>query len=174
MPKVVPSQIVEYIDSRFQGVRQQLIHDDNVFKCDRSWHASISTIIDLVDQLPSNLVTISGEEFIRFVEAVNELKGALSLWSSDHTIKMRHEIYKMHDGTKLNPLTIIRKELAKCPDQGFDDEATAKGCLVAKDFRNLIHPGASIRKKITCDRGAALKTVGGMENVIKELSQIMQ
>lgn len=277
MQKVVPSQIVEYLDARFQEVGQQINKFENTFKCDSSWHAAINTIIELLDQLPPYLLTISGEDFIRFVEAVNELKGAVSFWSSDHATKMKHVIYKMRDGSKTNPITVIRMELAKCPDQGVEatttelnfikdlgfretlrqdvsfvnqalknaewkaatilsgsiieallldavnhlkesnslkysetqndvlkdhclgeplekkpsgnpnnwtlhqyihfsatakiiSETTAKGCLVAKDFRNLIHPGASIRKNITCDRGSALKSVGGMLHVINDLS----
>jgi len=53
---------------------------------------------------------------------------------------------------------------------GIISESTAKGCLVAKDFRNLIHPGVSIRKNIKCDRGTAFKSIGGMEHVINDLS----
>jgi hypothetical protein len=42
--------------------------------------------------------------------------------------------------------------------------------LLTKDFRNLIHQGASIRKKQQCDRGTAHLAIAGMEHVIKELS----
>ena len=277
MPKVVPTQIVEYIDARFPAVRDQIEGKGNIVKYDSSFHAAVNTIIEMLDQLPPNLLTISGEDYILFVEAVNELKGAIVFWSSDHTTKMKYQIYKMRDGSKLNPITFIRIALSKCPDQGIDvttndlvfiddtefrealrqdisfvnqalvnaewkavtilagsviealllyaidnikenyprkfkelrdkvlkddrlgkpldskppnkpndwrlyqyipfaltagiiSESTAKGCLVAKDFRNLIHPGVSIRKNIQCDRGTAFKSVGGMEHVIKDLS----
>ena len=277
MPKVVPTQIVEYIDARFPAVRDQIEGKGNTVKYDSSFHAAVNTIIEMLDQLPPNLLTISGEDYILFVEAVNELKGAIVFWSSDHATKMKYQIYKMRDGSKLNPITFIRIALSKCPDQGIDvttndlvfiddtefrealrqdisfvnqalinaewkavtilagsviealllyaidnikenyprkfkelrdkvlkddrlgkpldskppnkpndwrlyqyipfaltagiiSESTAKGCLVAKDFRNLIHPGVSIRKKIKCDRGTAFKSVGGMEHVIRDLS----
>lgn len=277
MPKVVPTQIVEYIDARFPAVREQLEGKKNTVAYHSSSHTAVNTIIELLDQLPQNLLTISGEDFIHFVEAVNELKRAVACWGSDSIRTRRHQIDKMSDGCKLNPITFIRIALSKCSDQGFDvttndlvfikdtefretlrqdisfvnqalinaewkavtilagsviealllyaidrikendsrkfnelrdkvlkddrlgkplaskpsntpndwllfqyipfaltakiiSESTAKGCLVAKDFRNLIHPGASIRKNIWCDRGTALKSVGGMEHVIKDLS----
>ncbi len=277
MPKVVPTQIVEYIDARFPAVRDQFEGKGNTVQYSSSFHAAVNTIIEMVDQLPPNLLTISGEDYILFVEAVNELKGAIVFWSSDHATKMKYQIYKMRDGSKLNPITFIRIALSKCPDQGIEvttndlifiddtefrealrqdisfvnqalinaewkavtilagsviealllyaidrikendpgkfkglrdkvinddrlgkplekkppnnpndwalyqyipfaltagiiSESTAKGCLVAKDFRNLIHPGVSIRKNIKCDRGTAFKSVGGMEHVIKDLS----
>jgi len=277
MPKVVPTQIVEYIDARFPTVREQFEGKEITVGYDRSSHVAVNTIIELLDQLPPNLLIISGEDFICYVEAVIELKKAVAFWGSDHADKRKYQICKMSDGSNLNPITFIRIALSKCPDQGIDattndlvfitdtdfreslrqdisfvnqalnnaewkavtilagsviealllyeinrikendprnfkelrdkvlkddrlgkpfdskfpntpnkwhlyqyipfaltaeiiSESTAKGCLVAKDFRNLIHPGASIRKNIRCDRGTALKSVGGMEHVIKDLS----
>lgn len=277
MPRVVPSQIIEYIDVRFPAVRDQIDGKGNKVTYDSSFHAAVNTIIEMIEQLPANLITITGEDYILFVEALNELKGAIIFWSSDHATKMKHQIYKMRDGSKLNPIAFLRIVLSKCPDQGVDvktsdlsfiddaefkeilrqdisfvnqalinaewkavtilagsviealllhaieklklddpnkfeelrvsvlkddrigkpltskppkkpnkwhlyqyipfaltagiiSESTAKGCLVAKDFRNLIHPGVSIRKNITCDRGTAFKSVGGMEHVIQDLS----
>lgn len=277
MSKAVPSQIIEYIDTRFPAVKDQLDGKGNTVKYDSSFHAAVNTIIEMIEQLPPNLITITGEDYILFVEALNELKGALVFWGSDHATKMKYQIYKMRDGSKLNPITLVRIALSKCPDQGVDmttselpfiddtdfreamrqdisfvnqalfnaewkavtilsgsiiealllyaieqikenkpekfqelrdkvlednrlgeplnskppnnpnnwrlyqyipfsltagiiSVSTAKGCLVAKDFRNLIHPGVSIRKNIKCDRGTAFKSVGGMEHVIKDLS----
>ncbi len=54
---------------------------------------------------------------------------------------------------------------------GIITENTAKECLLTKDFRNLIHQGASIRKNQQCDRGTAHLAIAGMEHGIKELSQ---
>lgn len=277
MPKVVPSQIIEYIDSRFPAAKKQSDGEGSMVKYGSSYHAAVNTIIEMIEQLPQNLINLTGEDYIIFIEALNELKGAIAFWNSDHVAKMKYEIYKMKDGSKWNPITFLRNSLSKCPDQGIDmtasglsfiDDAefrealrqdisfvnqalfnaewkaatiltgsviealllyainkikenepdkfeelrnkvieddrleerliskppnnpndwklyqyipfsltagtisvsTAKGCLVAKDFRNLIHPGVSIRKNLQCDRGTALKTIGGMEHVINDLS----
>jgi hypothetical protein len=46
---------------------------------------------------------------------------------------------------------------------------TAKQTRLAKDFRNLIHPGRSIRKQHACDRGTALATTAAVELVSRDL-----
>lgn len=49
-------------------------------------------------------------------------------------------------------------------------ESTAAQCRVAKDFRNLIHPGrALLRLALTCDRGTALAAVAAVEHIIRDL-----
>ena len=49
------------------------------------------------------------------------------------------------------------------------DPETAQQTKVAKDFRNLIHPGRAIRKGLTCDRGTALSTSAAVELVMRDL-----
>lgn len=46
---------------------------------------------------------------------------------------------------------------------------TAKQARLAKDFRNLIHPGRNIRLGQTCNRGTALSAVAAVEHVIEDL-----
>lgn len=48
-------------------------------------------------------------------------------------------------------------------------KASAAQAKVAKDFRNLIHPGRTIRAKQTCNRGTAFSTVGAMDLVIEDI-----
>ena len=279
MPKVVPSQIVEYIDARFPAAKKQQEKDGNPFQCDSSRQGIVSTILYLVDQLPEDLLRLTVDDLIYFLEAYHELKSAVANWNSGipGAGGTKYKIYKMKDGSQLNPITVIRNALSKCPDQGIEtttgkltfirdpefcetirqdisyanqalanaewkastvlagsviealllyaiaelkkrdskiydkarekvltevtlgkklpdkpkgnpnswkfyqyihvafvadiiSENTAKECLLTKDFRNLIHQGASIRKKQQCDRGTAHLAIAGMEHVIKELS----
>jgi len=279
MPKVVPSQIVELIDARFPAAKKQQEKEGNSFQCDFSRQGIVNTILHLIDQLPADLLKLTGDELIYFLEAYHELKSAVANWNSGipGAGGTKYKLYKMKDGSKLNPITVIRHALLKCPDQGIEtttgkllfirdpefcetirqdisfanqalanaewkastvlagsviealllyaiaelekgdrkkydqarervltevtlgkklpnkpkgnpnswkfyeyihvafeagiiSENTAKECLLTKDFRNLIHHGASIRKKQQCDRGTAHLAIAGMEHVIKELS----
>jgi hypothetical protein len=45
----------------------------------------------------------------------------------------------------------------------------AKEARLAKDYRNLIHPGRSIRLQQICDRGTALMTSAAVEHVVRDL-----
>ena len=50
------------------------------------------------------------------------------------------------------------------------DENTAKQARLAKDFRNLIHPGRAQRVKQKCDRATALSAAAAMEHIIRRLT----
>ena len=47
---------------------------------------------------------------------------------------------------------------------------TATLCRLAKDFRNLIHPGRAQRLGQACNRGTALSAVAAMEHVVNDLT----
>ena len=49
-------------------------------------------------------------------------------------------------------------------------EGTAVQTKLAKDYRNLIHPGRTQRLGQICDRGTALAAVAALERVIADLS----
>jgi hypothetical protein len=55
-------------------------------------------------------------------------------------------------------------------DLGIIEGETAIQSRLAKNFRNLIHPGRSQRLNQKCDRGTALSAVAGMELVIRDLA----
>jgi len=47
---------------------------------------------------------------------------------------------------------------------------TATAALLAKDFRNLIHPGRAVRLSEKCSRSTSLQALGALEAVIEALS----
>lgn len=47
---------------------------------------------------------------------------------------------------------------------------TAIEVRLAKDFRNLIHPGRAQRLGQKCDRGTALSSVAALDHVVRDLS----
>jgi hypothetical protein len=49
-------------------------------------------------------------------------------------------------------------------------EETAIQARLAKDYRNLIHPGRSERLKQKCDRATALSAVAAVEHLIRDLT----
>ena len=53
----------------------------------------------------------------------------------------------------------------------FISEATACQVRLAKDFRNLIHPGRAVRLEQDCNRGTALATVAAIEHILVDLER---
>jgi hypothetical protein len=47
---------------------------------------------------------------------------------------------------------------------------TSNAAQLAKNFRNLIHPGRAFRLAQSCDRATALSAVGALEHVIRDLT----
>jgi hypothetical protein len=85
----------------------------------------------------------------------------------------------------VNALTVTRKkpfsdidhwdldqfvEVAAYLDLLTTDTCTA--ARLAKNFRNLIHPGRAARLAQTCDRATAYSAIGALEHVIRDLSQV--
>lgn len=52
---------------------------------------------------------------------------------------------------------------------GVIEGATAAQCRVAKNFRNLIHPGRALRLAQDCDRGTAFATTAAVDHVVRDL-----
>ena len=50
-------------------------------------------------------------------------------------------------------------------------DTTADSCQLAKDFRNLIHPGRELRLAAPCNRGTAYTAAGALHHVMRDLSR---
>lgn len=49
---------------------------------------------------------------------------------------------------------------------------TAAQARLAKEFRNLIHPGREVRKQMTCDRGSAHAALAALNLIIRDLENL--
>ena len=53
---------------------------------------------------------------------------------------------------------------------GLIDGETTKQADLAREFRNLIHPGRSARLAKICDRGTALSALAAVELIVRDIS----
>ena len=68
-------------------------------------------------------------------------------------------------GWDLHEFVEVASELALIGDQ------TTKQARLARNFRNLIHPGRSLKRGETCDRGTALAASAAVELVSRDLQK---
>jgi len=265
MPRVVPSQIVEFIDLAFPKAKEQTDEGGKGFSLNRPDQHPCAGVIDLISQLPAELLVLPGERYTEFVVSVAAIKDTLEIW------KLRN--YGLdtipHFGD-YNPISFIRRALSLCPDEipskdtaelifiedddlranfridisatnqalsngewkaatvlagsviealllwrlnqyeekdvnrartsllndkvlrsdpgrnldkwslhSFIEVAakleaigadTAKQARLAKEYRNLIHPGREKRLGQKCERGTALAAVAAVEHIVSDLS----
>ena len=53
---------------------------------------------------------------------------------------------------------------------GLIEVETEKQADIAREFRNLIHPGRSARLAKVCNRGTALSALAAVEFIVRDLS----
>lgn len=80
MPKVVPSQVVEYIENTFPIVTDEARYTKIDVTTARI--SALRTVIELTESIPSELIAVDGPDFIDFTSGVMALKGTISQWES--------------------------------------------------------------------------------------------
>lgn len=265
MPRIVPSQVVALIDQMFPWASTQTEGDVDKYQVFSGNSPQLAGVITLIEQIPSELLTLDGQSYGELIVSVAAIRDSLESW--------KHRdfgVNRVPGLPRLNPITLIRRALAMCPDEyplsGTNDlnfitddalrmsfridlssvnralsngewkaatvlagsvlealllwrlqqcprpdistgvskltanqtlqkkpeadlaswslfeyievtselklisEETAIQARLAKDFRNLIHPGRGIRLGQACNRGTALSAVAAMEHAIQDLT----
>jgi len=117
MRRVVPSEIVNLIDKLFPWAKGNKPHLLTVDYSDQA-----AALIDLVDQIPSELFVLDSDRYAEFVSSRIAVLARIQKWRSpDRTTRMGN-LASIQGLGNLNPVTMIRKALAECPD-----ESTAVG-----------------------------------------------
>lgn len=113
MARVVPSQVVELIDQMFPQAKDE---SQKAFGLEIIHLPQLSAIIALIEQIPPELINISGRYLMEFEASKAAIKSSIQCWqgpggSNRFSFKM---LYGLSD---LSPLTLIRRALAECPDE---------------------------------------------------------
>jgi len=79
MPRVVPSQVVDLIKHIFPNVNNLTTGS---LRIESVYSASLAGIIDLVEQIPNDLILLSGDDYTDFILSINAIKTAIKQWES--------------------------------------------------------------------------------------------
>jgi hypothetical protein len=111
MPRIVPSQVVALIDKVFPEASASPQPDK--FALNHSHATQLASIVRLVDEIPDELIHLDSPQYAEFIAALESIRQSLQTWprqGSSHTLQKVRGLYK------LNPITLIRRALAACPD----------------------------------------------------------
>src|SRR5436189_5902792 len=78
--------------------------------------AAVAGLVDLVDQIPNELITLEGREYATFVMSVAAIRDVLALWRSGSQPGFDRSLVVVPGLSQVNPVALIRTGLMKCPD----------------------------------------------------------
>jgi hypothetical protein len=133
MPRVVPSQVVSFIDNIFP-------QDVEMMKMYAIGDANLAAVLDLVEKIPDELLTMDQEAYGSLIRAKATIRNILSTWTSNLNAGHKPLDYSFHRST--NPLAHIHDALAKCPDESPAPGTSELNFITDTDFR------ASLRNDI--------------------------
>jgi hypothetical protein len=93
----------------------------------------VMAIVSLIDDLPTELLTISGEDYSNLVCGAESIRNSVAFWQR----KGAGEIGNAGIGGK-NTLLVIREALAKCPDQAPSQMTAALSFVSDAGLRDSI------------------------------------
>jgi len=114
MHRIVPSQVVEVIDRIFPAAKGQKDTQHGRFTVDRSYQNELAAIVALYDQIPSELLILGPNDYTDLQLSVTAIKNCIPSWHSRN-----FGLERIHGHSNLNPITILRNALSKCPDEGI-------------------------------------------------------
>jgi hypothetical protein len=114
MPRVVPSQIVAFIDQAFPWAQAQVMGvGTNLVR-----HNSglLAGLVDLLDRVPDELITVNGAPYNSLVTSAAAIRDRLGLWQSQGEPPALELVF-VGGLPQLSPVRLIRDAMAACPDQ---------------------------------------------------------
>jgi len=143
MPRVVSSQVVSFIDSICSAQSGELVRMNSIGA------GGLSAVLDLVDQIPAELLTMDKEAYSSLIRAKATIREILGTWTSNQNAGHKLLDFNLHRSN--NPLTHIRVALAKCPDESPAPSTSELNFITDAELR------ANLRNDIGAINRAALK-----------------
>lgn len=152
MPRIVPSQVVAVIDKLFSKLKMQNDAPGKGITLDHSHLYSVSAIASLADQIPQELITLNPDEYAVYIASLAAIKSSVEKWIVCGNINTGN-LESLPGLSHLNPITIIRHSLERCPDEF--PSASVPGMLFISD--------ADLRESIRIDISTAEQAFGNGE-----------
>jgi hypothetical protein len=127
MPRVVPSQVAEFIDQLYPSAQTA-----NQIHIHMGATGFLAGIVSFAKQIPPELITLTGQDLADYVLSIALIEDIRQVWLAAGA----HWQLPNHRGT--SPIALLRRALAKCPDE-VPSPATAELFFVADvDLRDSI------------------------------------
>ena len=155
MPRVVPSQIVDFINALWPT-------DDDKRNLNAVQAGHLSGLVDLADQVPGELLTMNSAAYARFISAKAHIRHRLSAWASEPRSPSHLGHLNMPGQPEQIPVTVIRDALALCPDESPAPGTSGLVFITDADLRmNLRNDIGAINRALSSGEWKAATVLAG-------------
>jgi hypothetical protein len=133
MQRIVPSQIVDFIDRVFPRVREQQEGTTKAVNLGHGHGHYLAALLDLLGHVPDELLQLGPETFGQLVAARAAIVLQLQRWVGD----VRGSLTECGYG-ELNPVTLIRRAIESCPDEAVPTATADMAFVKTADLRTSL------------------------------------
>jgi hypothetical protein len=167
MRRVTPRQVVDFIDQIYPDAKRQSENPSpaNAFQLVRERAGELTGLIDLVDRLPEELLTLDQAGYSLYAASVGAIRDRLEFWRNNFDRNWPNELgYLRGPIPNLNPLTHIRISLSKCHDSAPASNTPVLTFIKDDDFRESLRTdiSESDRALMSGERKAATVLAGSI------------
>src|ERR1051325_11358703 len=133
MPKLVPTIVVSVIDQLFPPTDFQ---GDNPTELNYTHMTSVTAVLELVRDIPIDLVTISSERYAAYLATIAALTSRARVWETiGNTLPIRTMPGLV---PPRSPIYIVRSTLVDCPDKLPSPKTAELKFIPDKELRNSV------------------------------------
>lgn len=138
MARVVPSQVVAFIDRLFPVAAKQGDEKDDQWSVGREYRVRVIAILEMIERIPTELLPHDADRYADLVMSVAIFKDAFNVW-----IVRDYGIQEIPGYSFLNPISLIRRALATCHDNYPSPSTADLDFITDQDLRLSIRSDIS-------------------------------
>jgi hypothetical protein len=135
MPRVVPSQVVAFMESTFYpylSTDTKTREGPNAKQpMPARYMGQLEAVLSLVEQIPNELITVDGNTYTTLIASIAIIRRTLKRWETTQLA----DLTLIPGLSPLNPVVEIHHALVGCPDQFPSPETTELSFLQPDDLR---------------------------------------
>lgn len=117
MPRIVPSQVVEVIDSLFPNATNEVEGQAPESNWDQA--TRLLSVVELADKIPDQLLVMPSQQYAEYAASLVTIKWFCRRWQGTERVSPTYSRpFRTITGLRQHsPIALIRQALAACPDE---------------------------------------------------------
>ena len=159
MPRVFPSQVVTVIDLVFPWAATQADNAGARQAVPMTDSSRVAAVLELYEEISQELIRLEGADYTGLAVGIGAMRNAIDRWTHLGVSGPTPELVYVAGYSNLNPISLVRRALAKCQDQ-VPAPATAGLAFIRDDqLRESLRIDISAAEQAFSDAGWKAATV---------------